>query len=179
MKTLITGFGPFGKIAENPSSILAPHFGRDHEILEVNFKGVDEFVRSISRSAEYDRIVCLGVAGKSKQIRFELFGRNVVGPTKDVRGERWKSRAIDPDAPPALASTLLDADTFWDHAETGSNEVVLSTDAGGYLCNFILYRLLTEYPGKVGFIHIPPFESMSPERQYQAILKVILQAEEV
>lgn len=176
LRTLVTGFGPFGKIHENPSSLLAPHFGRPHELLEVSYRAVDEFCKSLCDRPAYDRIICLGVANKSRHIRMEMFGRNVVGRTKDVRGEIWNGEMIEPFGPPALAATLYSPQDYFQQPDLHQH-VRLSADAGSYLCNFIFFRLLEMYPGRIGFVHIPSFDEIPPEAQFEAIMKLILMVE--
>jgi hypothetical protein len=44
MRILVTGFGPFLKHAENPSEVLARECGHPHEILEVSYATVEEFL---------------------------------------------------------------------------------------------------------------------------------------
>ncbi len=45
--TLVTGFGPFLSVVQNPSGLLAQGCGRPSEMLEVSYACVDEFLRRL------------------------------------------------------------------------------------------------------------------------------------
>ena len=83
---------------------------------------------------------------KSISHRAFLFGGIAAGTTR-VTGLLAGEDVIASTAPcQAMASAL----------ETEGLPVTLSEDAGDYLCNFTLYRLLhTKAAPKVGFLHVP------------------------
>lgn len=177
-RTLITGFGPFGENKENPSEILCSCFNRDHAVLDVSYKYVYEFWDALEKEGGYDTIICLGLSAKATRMKLELFARNKVGETKDVHGETWSTDFIVAEGPPCLGSTVMPPDLiFAASALLDARTLELSTNPGDYLCNFLYYLLLAGHPGQVGFIHIPPFEVMSPEVQYETIAKLIISAE--
>lgn len=177
-RTLITGFGPFGDNKENPSAILSSCFNRDHAVLEVSYKYVYEFWDALEKEGGYDTIICLGLSAKAPRMRLELFARNNVGQTPDVRGETWSTDFIVHEGPPCLGSTVMPPDLiFAASALLDARTLELSTNPGDYLCNFLYYLLLAGHPGQVGFIHIPPFEVMKPELQYETIAKLLISAE--
>ena len=108
----------------------------------------------------------------------ELFARNKVGAQKDVRGETWSTDFIVEEGPPCLGSTIMPPDLiFAASALLDSKTVELSTNPGDYLCNFLYYLMLAGHPGQVGFVHIPPFEVVPLERQYETLAKLIVSAE--
>jgi pyrrolidone-carboxylate peptidase len=177
-RTLITGFGPFGDHKENPSGYLASCFNRDHAVLEVSYHYAYEFWDALVQEGQYDRIICLGLAAKAPRLRLELFARNAVGQMKDVRGETWSTDFIVAEGPPCLGSTIMPPDLiFAASALLDAKTLELSTNPGDYLCNFWYYLLLAGHPGQVGFIHIPPFDVVSAEQQYETIAKLIVSAE--
>lgn len=172
MRLLITGFGPFGDVSENPSSVLAASNGMPFEILEVSFSAVDAFIDRISADTP-DAILCLGVAAKAEKIRFETVAHNKIGPTPDVRGEVWGPGPIDPAAPPMQAGTLWNPILL---QETSLSEP--SADAGGYLCNYLYYQAITRFPNsKIGFLHVPSFEKIADEVQVQFLGMTLEQSE--
>lgn len=165
----ITGFGPFLAVDRNPSQWLAENCGLPHRILEVSFRAVDEFVAS-GEADGFDTLLHLGVAGGAERMRLETTARNVISPTPDVLGEVHGPAKIDPFGPPQLASTL------WTDAAylTDTESTQPSVDAGGYLCNYLLYRSLQTHPTKqVGFLHVPPEEKMPLERQRKELEDVL------
>lgn len=165
-RTLITGFGPFGSFDANPSSLLAAECGRPFQILEVSYVAVDQFLSELSAES-FDLLVMLGVAGQSQRMRFEMIARNWVGATPDVRGLVLGPGPIAPDAPPQFAlspSLAIPASEHWE----------ASFDAGDYLCNYIYFRASQWFPAKqLHFIHVPPFEAVSPEIQLAELCRLL------
>lgn len=172
MKLLVTGFGSFGQVTDNPSATLARDCGRDHRILEVSYAEVGRFLDSTEvRLAP--ALLFMGVAVKRTTITPELFARNHRGGKPDVRGEAPLG-LIDEDGPMLLPATIWREDDLADWTEHGL--VHPSLDAGSYLCNDIAYRALRKFPGKpIGFLHVPPFEALGRDVQTKR-LSVILSA---
>lgn len=169
-RTLVTGFGPFGMFAANPSSQLAAECGRPFRILEVSYAAVDQFLEELSADS-FDLLVMLGVSGKSQRMQFEMNARNWVGSTSDVRGTVLGPAEIDPADPPqfTISSPLtISASEHWE----------VSFDAGEYLCNYIFFRALQRFFGpRILFIHVPPFEAMPHEVQLREIRWMLAQLE--
>jgi pyroglutamyl-peptidase len=160
MKLLVTGFGPFGDFAENPSSVLAATSGSPFEVLEVSFRAVDAFLDQVSGDAP-ESLLCIGVAAKAEKIRFETVAHNKIGPTPDVCGEVWGPGPINAAAPPMHAGTLWNPMLL---QETSLSEP--SSDAGGYLCNYLYFQALSRLPqSRIGFLHVPSFEKIRDEVQ--------------
>lgn len=169
MKLLVTGFGPFGGIAENPSSELAKECGIDHRILEVSFHAVDRFVET--ELSGYDALLAIGVNASASKMTLETIARNEIGPTPDVSGEIRGPGPIDPRLPQNIASSLWTQELL---SET--EEWTQSTSAGGYLCNYLFFRAISAYPNKrIGFLHVPKFETV-PQMEQARILGQILRA---
>jgi pyroglutamyl-peptidase len=161
-RTLVTGFGPFRGVEENPSAWLAENSGRHYAVIPVGYAAARAFVQGFDH-AEFDRWVMLGVSGHASRMRLELYARNRVGDGDDVEGTVLGPGPIDPNAPRVLGSTL------WTEADlTGSESFELSADAGEYLCNY-LYFLALARSLTVGFVHVPPFATMTAERQEEAL----------
>ncbi len=165
-RTLVTGFGPFGSIASNPSSQLAAECGRPFQILEVSYAAVDQFLSELPAES-FDLLVMLGVAGQSQRMRFEMVARNWVGTTPDVRGVILGPGPINPTAPPKFCISpplALPMSESWEY----------SFDAGDYLCNYIFFRAMHRFPAKqIHFIHVPPFEVVSPEIQLAELSRLL------
>jgi len=164
-RTLVTGYGPFLNVTENPTTILARESGRPHQVLEVAFEAADEFLASVDPNS-FDRLVMLGVAKGRPKINPELFARNHIGNAKDVRGND-RFGLIDPEQPLLLASTLWTAEVI---AAMYPRPVAASYDAGSYLCNYLSFRALCCFPQKrVGFLHVPHHDDMPLDRQAEVI----------
>lgn len=167
-RTLVTGFLAFGGFAVNPSALLAQGCGRRFELVEVSFAAADAFLGRLDPSS-FDRLVLMGVAGKSTVMRLERTAHNVIGPGADVRGIT-RPGLIEPDGSPALAATLWPASLL----DAPSADWAGSDDAGDYLCNYLLYRALRRFPQKrVGFLHVPPADAVPLDRQQVTLARLL------
>lgn len=166
VRTLVTGFGPFGAIVENPSSHLARQSQRSFRILEVAYAAVDQFVQELSPDS-FDVLVMIGVARPASRMRLETTARNQVGFDADVRGIVIGPGPIDPAGPATItiASTIISPQN--DHWEPSDN-------AGEYLCNYVFYRAIKKISDKrICFVHVSPFTEI-PAPVQQAELEAFL-----
>lgn len=169
-RTLVTGYGPFGKIVDNPSARLAEGSGRPFQILEVSFEAADTFLASLDPSS-FDRLLMIGVAAGRKFVTPEVYARNQIGRIKDVQGND-RFGPIDVEGPLLLPSTLWETEVLV--AGLMDPRMRVSCNAGSYLCNFISYRALARFPEKaVGFLHVPRPTDMPLEAQAD-LLQLVL-----
>ncbi|MCH7945509.1 MAG: hypothetical protein IIC73_05770 [Armatimonadetes bacterium] len=165
---MVTGFEPYLDNGENPSQRLAEECGQRFEVLEVAFGAVDEFVETVNRSG-FDSWLAIGLADKAETMLVETVGHNRIGPMPDARGEVHGPGPIDPTGPSMLACTLWPPELL---AETEFRKP--STDPGGYLCNYVLYRALRRFPEKrVGFLHVPKFDHVPFDTQLDELRAII------
>ncbi len=170
MRTLVTGFGPFGTVTDNPSGRLAETCGRPFHLLEVAYEAADAFIETLSPEG-FDTLLMLGVATRRDRITPELFARNWRGEVADVRGQA-ESKPIEEGQPLLLESTLWNAHLLA-QVEIGLG-LFASMDAGSYLCNYLSYRALRHFKAKrVGFLHVPPFEKVPQARQAEVLAGVL------
>ncbi|RYG26913.1 hypothetical protein EON82_01475 [bacterium] len=174
MRTLVTGFGPFLTVTDNPSQRLAEGSGRPFEVLEVSYAAADAFLASLDPE-RFDTLLMLGVAKGRELPTPELYARNWRGDTPDVQGKSLPG-PIEPSEPLLIESTL------WDPHLLADLEVSLnlhtSLDAGSYLCNYASYRALRMFPKKrIGFLHVPPFEKLPQDRQADLLAAVLQKIE--
>lgn len=163
---LVTGFGPFMSVEENPSGLLAARFP-DHTVLPVSYRAVDEWL-SADPLRDFQAILMLGVA-RSAHFRLELFAHNEVRGIPDIEGNTPVGSIIE-DAHPILGATLWPVSLL----DKRTQKMRPSTDPGRYLCNYIAYRVLHQYPGKkCGFLHVPPLELMALEDQMKVVRRVV------
>lgn len=173
MNALVTGFGPFGNIEDNPSGILARTCGREFALLEVSFDAVDEWMASLD-PASFDTLLLMGVNAGATAMNLEMIAHNRIGRTRDVRGTLPESKVIRPDGPWRLYTTLWDRRVGTSSYIREHEGIARSNNAGTYLCNYSYYLALYRFWNKrVGFLHVPPFEVMPCERQQQ-ILQTLL-----
>lgn len=174
---LVTGFGPFGSVAENPSGWLAEHSGHPYRLIEVSFAATDEFVTE-APSLGYERFLLMGVSGGAERFHLETVARNEIGPTPDVRGVVAGPGPADPSIPARLGGTLWQTPGLVAEHDPWA----MSTDAGTYLCNYLFFRVVQACPAvKVGFLHVPLAEKVPLETQLEwlkALLNELLEADE-
>ena len=128
-------------------------------MLEVCYDYVYEFWDALIKEEQYDTVICLGLSAKATRLKLELFARNKVGETPDVKGKNWSTDFIVAEGPPCLGSTIMPPDLIFAASEMlDARTLELSTNPGDYLCNFLYYLMLAGHPGQVGFIHVERHE---------------------
>lgn len=162
---LVTGFGPFLDVDDNPSGRLAravdgaivdgpdgpwPVVGR---VIAVSYaRGIDETV-ALARQLGARLVLGTGVARQRVGVDVERVGRAAGDPrVEDVDG------AVRGAAEGEVRATI---DTGW-LAE--ALDAACSEDAGLYVCNAWLHDVVQALPGvPVGFVHLPP-AGLAPDR---------------
>jgi pyroglutamyl-peptidase len=186
MRTLITSFGPFSDYDINPSNrvmeVLRARIEKDRmpdqvysfEKLDVSWERVDHFIRTCSY-VKFDLFIHLGVATGSNKIRIETKGRNIaVG--KDINANEPSFNYILNHA--SDINSILPMSALHEFATKHPN-VVLSDNAGNYLCNYLYFKSLyaNGQQSKVLFIHIADSmnEQSAPgiERQAELVYQLI------
>jgi pyroglutamyl-peptidase len=171
---LLTGFGPFGSIKDNPA-------GRIVKPLQENLEkscGESTKLKSLvlpvepgtiesAGLADYSKVVSIGVDAGSSAIRIERAARNLY--EDPYTGE---SSLIDPNRPkgevlwgPFIPTSL--------EGEIEGFDVKLGDEwsAGTYVCNDTYYRLC-EHDKKGFFIHIPNISPKQDTRLAKALSTV-------
>ncbi len=164
---LVTGFGSFGKVDQNPSAWLAEHSGERFDVLEVRYQAVDSFLADLDESG-FDAWLMMGVHGYATGHRLEFTARNVIGATPDVLGCATPG-VIDPAGVPQISSPLWNP--AWVDEERG---FLASDDAGAFLCNYLFYQGLRRFPNKrIGFLHVPPFSIIPADQQLEMVRELL------
>jgi len=155
MKTvLITGFGPFPGVPDNPTATLARAVhGRRigsvrfvGDVLPVSYRRAPEQTLALIDAHKADHVVGTGVSRHVSSPVVESVARWVSESTVDVEGQ---TRTLL-EGPPQRASS-------WAPAVAEGLGAPLSRDAGRYVCNAWLYRVLGTHHGpRAAFVHMPP-----------------------
>ncbi len=168
MNLLVTGFGPFLSVKDNPSSVLARSSGRDNKILEVAYAAVDEFLAD-PKLLTYDGLFLMGVV-RRPFVSLEVQAKNAASNTPDVRGIIRTPNDLDLSLPSVIQGTLWTEEII----SSASGDLLPSDDAGSYLCNYIYYQALRRLPSlRIGFLHVAPFDEVSERRQF-VIVRTLL-----
>ncbi len=172
VKLLITGFEPYGTLAENPSATIAQELARRAAerpdvyaglrvaILPTEFARAERAIGELLQTDVPDVLLALGVAPRAEGLRIERTARNRDDAAlPDNAGEQRSLSPIVPGGPDTLESTLP-IQAMWVALEQLGVPVAISDDAGGYVCNHLFYaaRHLIDsrgLPTRCGFVHVP------------------------
>ncbi|RUP08133.1 pyroglutamyl-peptidase I [Hyphomicrobium sp.] len=166
---LLTGFGPFPGVPVNASADLVRRAARKARVAFPNVRVAAAILptewerapRLVARLHERHRpalALHFGVASGSKCIRLEAEARNFCRDSLDVAGASPCDPRLSADGPATRLSSIAVPRIAAALAAKGYPSSI-SEDAGGYLCNAVLYHSLAiaEARGgcRVGFVHIP------------------------
>jgi len=185
---LVTGFGPFLHVTENPSweavrdldgQVVGTLVVRTAR-LDVTYGDAPRQLQEAIDRVKPDLVLCLGVA-PGAALRLESTARNRdTKSAPDAAGVVRHDRAIRIDGP-ATITTRLPLDRLRGALRADGFEVVDSDDAGGYLCNHVFYEVLTRRPASVaGFVHVPelapPWDLPRLRRAVRKIIETLCDA---
>lgn len=177
---LLTGFGPFEGVDENPSGLVAQAVGEDSPpgldvsgaVLPVSFQGVAPRLRELLDEEERTPALILGMGvHPGHSFRLESRARAVLDSKKSDNegvvaskhgplsaGDR--ATRIDMD----LASEILGG--------VARIEVETSDDAGGFVCESAYHAILSEALRRDSrglFLHLPPLELVPLIEQIEVV----------
>ena len=164
-KLLITGFEPFGGEKINPAwqavCSLPENIG-DYEIvkleLPVVFGSAAQKAIATAEAISPHAVLCIGQAGGRDAVTPELVGINLrYASIPDNSGNKPEDEPIFEGGAAARFSTLP-VRKIADAINATGVPAKVSYSAGAYVCNDVLYSLLTHFEGSgtaVGFIHVP------------------------
>lgn len=187
-KVIVTGFGSFCGVSDNPTSRLVEWLAREqahliagHDILVVAVEDVNEWFnefesKKIGEHGGEDGpfLLLLGVDSSSDEFALESTSYNCIDfPCPDER--HWQPNEpipIDPSHP--LDSTLTSAhvDEIHKHMSSQGYTCQVSVDPGRFLCNYIYYSALSR-GHRALFCHVPPFSAISEDRQREFVTSLI------
>jgi len=167
---LITGFGPFPSIGTNATALLVPLIAA---AAARTFRGIafpyeilpTEWSAGVARAERLYHLhrpavaLHFGVSGRASGFEIETRARNHCSRTHDAAGLLPSVERLSPRGPEFLPVTLP-APYIVDRLRRRGLPASLSRDAGGYLCNALLYRALEiarsrQDAPRTGFIHLP------------------------
>lgn len=167
---LLTGFGPFPTVAANATSILVPRIAEATRravpgvaiaahILPTEWEASLSLLGDMMRRLRPVIALHFGVSGRATGFEIETRGRNRCSQSEDAAGLLPSNEYVSPGGPEFLSATLPAAHIVGRLRRRGL-PAQLSRDAGGYLCNALLYRSLeiartSGMPARSGFVHLP------------------------
>lgn len=161
---LVTGFGPFLDVVDNPSARVAGALDGEvvagHQViaavLPVDYREARAALAALAGAHAPSCVLALGVA-RGDLVRLERGADNRVSSERpDATGAVWAGRALTPGGPARLRSPLPIA-RWAEELDSAGLRVVPSDDAGGYVCNATYHRLLELASDMIPslFVHIP------------------------
>ena len=175
-RVLLTGFGPFPGVADNPSAWLAETLA-ERSARDVDAEFHARVVPTAWQEAQimprfYEELqphvmIHFGVSQRAKTFRIERFAHNRAARRGDAHGLMPSAPVIQAEGADRIA-TKLPAAALAAHLRTCGVAAASSRSAGSYLCNFLYYHSLDwalrqPDPRLVLFVHVPPRDSFSPE----------------
>ncbi|MEZ5853727.1 MAG: pyroglutamyl-peptidase I [Hyphomicrobiaceae bacterium] len=186
---LLTGFGPFPSVGANATSILVPPLA---EAARAAFPGVriESCILPTEWAASLNLLEALlddtspavalhfGVSGRATGFEIETRGRNACSLSEDAAGLLPIDSCISAEGPDFLPATIPASHIVTQLRRRGL-PAQISRDAGGYLCNALLYRSLElarrhGRPQRTGFVHLPAtlVSERRPEREPRALVRL-------
>ncbi len=182
MKILLTGFEPFGGYDTNPSWECLQ--GRSAvagvevvtERLPVSFTQAPVVLLEALERHQPEMVICLGVAVGRKKITPEKIAINLAhGRIADNDGSRPLDVPLISGGPDGRFSTLP-VFCLADDLEAAGIPAQVSYTAGAYVCNCVMYHLLTWATPRgipAGFVHVPGEADMTVETCTRAVERML------
>jgi pyroglutamyl-peptidase len=178
---LLSGFGPFEGVPDNPSGRAAEALAADPGIhavvLPVSFRAapraLDAALAALAPSVPA-ALIGLGVH-RGPEFRLE---RRACRPLRSGRPDLDGvcASAIPLEGPPELCTGIDLEALAGELRAAGAERVRISDDAGGYVCER-LYRHSLEAGARLGvpavFLHVPPLLALPLERQLPVVRGLI------
>ncbi|WP_026379959.1 pyroglutamyl-peptidase I [Afifella pfennigii] len=183
-RLLVTGFGPFPGVPDNPSAWLVEELAASalaeeieaqalHWVLPTDWVAAPDAYRRLWEAHRPDIAVQFGVSRRACDFQLERIARNRMADDKpDASGARAPSSRIDADGPESWRGSLP-IRRIRASLESAGHPASLSEDAGTYLCNALYYRAgrLAASSGRLvmaGFVHLPFLADAVPEEAVAA-----------
>jgi len=189
---LLTGFGPFPGAPFNPTGPLVQRLARVRRpaltgvtivphVFQTSYETVDRDLPRLISWHKPDALLMFGLAPRARTLRIETRARNALAFRADASGRSLPRSLIVSGGPsavalPAQARLLLSA------GRSARIPLVLSRDAGRYLCNYICWRAAEASarngPRITSFVHVPPIARFArpPGKQQRLIFNDLLRA---
>ena len=182
-RLLMTGFGPFGDVSRNPSGWIAEQLAQvspedlqvTSQVLPVTFEDAPVVLERFVNAHESPAPRALLSLGVHPRPGFCLESRARPRPTsKSVDNAGQVGFQGNP-----TSIQLKDRSPSFDvgalHKALSLDDVSISTDAGGYVCDWVFQHLLAHgqrlaIPAL--FLHVPPFDQATEEHLLEVTSRV-------
>jgi pyroglutamyl-peptidase len=193
-RVLLTGFGPFPGVPDNPSARLAEALAAASsaldcdlhwQVLPTEWETVAALAPALHETLQPHVMIHFGLSERSKTFRIERSAYNRTAPRPDAKGALPSAAVVLSQRPDRL-DTRLPAAVLAAHLRGRGLAATTSRSAGSYLCNFLYYLSLDwgarqESPPLALFVHIPrasaqggPFSEAEVLHGAQELLRLVL-----
>jgi len=194
MTTLyVTGFGKFGDVETNPTSVVLQSLKADGlplapeqcvkeciDVLHVSKNGIDEYLDTVHMSSK-NISIHFGINNKATAFALERRAYNNMNfRIPDMAGYEPKEVCIDSDLLLDYPrETGFDLDVVLSKLQEEGFDVAISEDPGRYCCNYVYYQSLRRQAEQNSrtmhsiFIHVPPFTAIDQETQTRFVKRVV------
>lgn len=174
---LVTGFGPFLDVQENPSGELALRLAADPpsgvrvraEVLPVSFAGAPAAIDAALADTGCDAYLSMGVH-RGPEFRIETVGRRLLtSESADNDGVRGVDLELG-EAPDLV--TAYDLAALTEVLRAAGGDPIVSADAGGYVCERVQRHLLecgARDRRPALFLHVPPIACTCVDEQFPVV----------
>jgi pyroglutamyl-peptidase len=181
---LLTGFGAFVDVPENPSGLVVERLLADPPagvrlaggVLPVSIERVPDAFDALLAAAPAppNALICLGVQ-RNPWFRLERRARAALSSAKVDNDGRLASGVTLAGA--AVLETGLDLEVLAAAlVRGGASDVRISDDAGGFVCERAYHLALTRAAERgipAVFLHVPPLDAVGLERQSRAVAAML------
>ncbi|MEE8439145.1 MAG: pyroglutamyl-peptidase I, partial [Micropepsaceae bacterium] len=174
MTTLLTGFEPFGEMKINSSELVVKALAAANEpdlvtaILPTSYRQAEKRMAELLHLHNPSIVLMLGLSQNATNICLEQVALNLNDANApDNDGEVRLQKRIVEQGPVGYWSTL-EFGAMAEAARDLGEEVVLSRDAGSYVCNHVFFSVAhsvaaRRHACRFGFVHLPSIKE-SEER---------------
>jgi pyroglutamyl-peptidase len=184
IRVLITGYGPFQHITNNPSGAIAERLGlldlpgveiRAH-VLDVAWDDVDAFIEGELQDFEPDIVISMGFKDGAHEVKQFAVNEKSGTDNDGVSGGGDAIETEEKDGVDQFQRTTLPLDRIMHDQEALGEEGLVLVDHtepnDRFLCNYIEYRTLDALEGTdvlAGFVHLS-----DAERDYHGVKQLLL-----
>jgi len=157
-RVLLTGFGPFPGVAENPSGWLVEALAAQGSTdCDIHRRVLPTLTPRLHADQQPHVMIHFGVSSRAQGLRIERSAHNRAASRADARGALPATPAISPQGAMRLDSGLP-VTALAAHLRANGHAAAASRSCGRYLCNFLYYRSLEwarPNGGDALFVHVP------------------------
>lgn len=197
VRAYVTGFDPFDGASSNASWEAVRQLpdvvglvGADalvtRERIEVTFERAAVVGREALESPAPDVVLHVGMDSRARSVVLETTAHNdATARIPDNDGNRPTGRQVVPGGEPTLHATWP-VSSLVGRLRAAGLPVIRSNDAGRYVCNATFYASLhaalsapVEDEPLIGFVHVPPPETMAVERVVEVLGALVAELADV